>query len=498
MRSVKISGLILALSAVLLSGCITPDDIDRFVEEYFGSSTLVVERDFDEIKKSGVLRMITSYDAESYFLRHGFEAGFEYELLNEFAKSNGLELEVIFVGEDENANELLNYGVGDVIAANYTITPQRRRQVQFTKPYKLSDKILVYSDSLDTKLESLEEFSNSGIPVKIKREHSDLNHLEILREQGYDFNIEFLSNDEDTRSLLLQLSKGEVLATVLDEPTFRAGSKYIPGLNEGPVIARNDTIAWAIRKNTEGLEAQLNNFLEDHFRFSDNREEPIRSAFLNQLRYRYQNESVHLEDYYNPERYYSSIGLISSFEDMTKSVADSLDLDWLLLASMIVQESGFNPEAKSFAGAVGLMQILPRFSVNEYENLYDPLTNIQEGAWILKNHLNHYAYLDSVNQLSFALATYNVGIGHMVDARRLAMEQNKDPNKWENVEDGLLKLMDQRYYQHALHGYCRGIETVQYVKEIRNRYQMYNRVAVLNGETFSGVSETSISSNSDR
>ncbi|HET8864847.1 MAG TPA: transglycosylase SLT domain-containing protein [Gracilimonas sp.] len=494
----RISGLILALSAVLLSGCITPDDIDRFVEEHFGSSTVAVERDFNEIRNSGVLRMITSYDAESYFLRHGFEAGFEYELLNEFARSHGLELEVIFVGEDESPHDLLNYGSGDVVAANYTITPQRRRLVQFTRPYKLSDKILVYSDSLEVKPELLEEFSNLGIPIHISRDHSDLIHLEALRDQGYDLNIDFLPDEGDTRSLLLKVSRGEVLATILDEHTFKAGSKYIPGLNKGPVIARNDTVAWAIRKNAQGLEAQLNNFLENHFTFSENREEPVRSSFLNQLRYRYHNESPHLEDYYNPERYYSSIGLISSFEDLTKSVADSLDLDWLLLASMIVQESGFNPEAKSFAGAVGLMQILPRFSATEYENLYDPLTNIQEGALILKGHLEHYAYLDSVNQLSFALATYNVGIGHMVDARRLAMEQNKDPNQWDNVEDALLKLMDQRYYQHARHGYCRGIETVQYVREIRNRYQMYNRVAVLNGETFSGVPPTNISASSER
>jgi membrane-bound lytic murein transglycosylase F len=167
-------------------------------------------------------------------------------------------------------------------------------------------------------------------------------------------------------------------------------------------------------------------------------------------------------------------------------------MDWMLLASMIVQESGFNNEAKSFAGAVGLMQILPRFSVNAYEDLYDPLTNVQEGALILQSHLEHYAYLDSVNQLSFALASYNVGTGHLIDARRLAMEQNRDPNKWENVEDGLLKLMDPRYFEQARHGYCRGIETVQYVKEIRNRYKTYQRVAAVNGIKFSGLPEEKV------
>ncbi|MBD3616204.1 MAG: transporter substrate-binding domain-containing protein [Gracilimonas sp.] len=483
----SIGALLLVMSCVLLSGCINEDDIDRFIEEYFGQSTQTVERDFEQIKESGVLRMITGYGADKYFLRHGYESGFEYELLNEFAKEYGLELEVIFLGVDEHPHNLLNSGTGDVIANNYTVSSQKRRTVNFSRPYKLSDKIIVYSDSLEIQPETLEDFSVKRIPVYVRRNSTDHTHLERLEEQGYDLNINFVPYNEDAKSLLMQVSGGEIKAAVLDEQTYQAGSGYFPGLQAGPVIAQKDTIAWAIRKNAPGLEAKLNSFLEKHFRFSDVREEPLRSAFLNQLRYRYHNQSPYVEDYYNPEKYYSSMGLISSFEDLTKSVADSVGLDWLLLTSMVIQESGFNPEAKSFAGAVGLMQILPRFSVTEYNNLYDPLTNLHEGAWILKNNLNHYAYLDSVNQLSFALATYNAGNGHMIDARRLAMEHNRDPNEWENVEDALLKLMQERYHQYARHGYIRGIETVQYVKEIRNRYQMYNRVAALNGEKISNL-----------
>jgi membrane-bound lytic murein transglycosylase F len=474
---------------MLLTSCINNEDVERFVEQYFGNRVLPVERDLEAIRESGVLRMITTYDVNHYFLRHGFEAGFEYELLNKFAKEHGLQLEVVFAGEGERLDDLLNYGVGDVIAANYTVTDQRKRYVNFSSPYRLSNKILVYSGHLESKPKSLEEFADSGIPVTVSRDHMDLGYLEKLEGQGYNLNFELLSKKEDTKSILTKVSEGRILITAMDEDAFRTGSKYIEGLHEGPVIALNDTIAWAVRKNANGLEEQLNGFLEDHFGLSEKKGQPLRSAFLNQLRYRYHQQSPHVEDYYNPEKYYSSIGLDSSYEELVRSVADSLDVDWMLLASMIVQESGFNSEAKSFAGAVGLMQILPRFSVNEYENLYDPLTNVHEGAFILKSHLKQYAYLDSVNQLSFALASYNAGTGHMIDARRLAMEQNKDPNKWENVEDGLLKLMNPRYYQQARYGYCRGIETVQYVKEIRNRYQIFQRVATVNGDKSSGLSE---------
>jgi membrane-bound lytic murein transglycosylase F len=436
--------------------------------------------------------MITTYDVNNYFLRHGFEAGFEYELLNQFAEKHGLHLEVVFAGEGERPDDLLNYGVGDVIAANYTVTDQRRRYVNFSSPYRLSNKILVYSEHLDSKPESLKDFSGSGIPITLSGDHMDLQNIERLQTGRYDLNFNVLSDKEDTKSILTKISEGRILATAMDEDVFRVGSKYIQGLHEGPVIALNDTIAWAVRKNSAGLQKEMNRFLEDHFRLSENNRQPLRSAFLNQLRYRYHNKSPYVEDYYKPEKYYSSIGLTSSYEGLVRSVADSLDMDWMLLASMIVQESGFNNEAKSFAGAVGLMQILPRFSVNAYEDLYDPLTNVQEGALILQSHLEHYAYLDSVNQLSFALASYNVGTGHLIDARRLAMEQNRDPNKWENVEDGLLKLMDPRYFEQARHGYCRGIETVQYVKEIRNRYKTYQRVAAVNGIKFSGLPEEKV------
>lgn len=494
MRSPILTGILIFLLLCVsgfLSGCITKEDIDRFVEENFarsavGSENAPVARDFEEIKNSGVLRMITTYNSSTYFLHQGFEAGFEYELLQAFAREHGLVLEVVFMGADENPHHLLNSGSGDVIAANYTVTPQRRRAVQFTRPYKLANKIIVYSDSLETKPGSIGELSESGVPITVRRNSSAYMYLDELRSQGYELDIEIVPEDVDTKSQLVQVANGNIMATVLNDHTYRVAGSYIPGLQAGPVIARNDTIAWGIRKNAPGLEEEMNRFLQKHFRFANDREEPRRSILLNMLRQRYYNASPQIEDYYNPERHYSSIELLPSYDGLIKSVADSLDLDWLMLTAIIVQESGFRSDAKSLSGAVGLMQILPRFSVTEYQSLYDPGINITEGAGILKKHLDHYAYLDSLNQWSFALATYNVGIGHMVDARRLVMDQNKNPNEWANVEDALLKLMQRRYYENARFGYCRGIETVQYVKQILNRYQAYTRVASITGEEISG------------
>ena len=150
-----------------------------------------------------------------------------------------------------------------------------------------------------------------------------------------------------------------------------------------------------------------------------------------------------------------------------------------MLTSIIAQESGFDPGSKSWAGAVGLMQVVPQFVETPYEQLYDPMNNILQGARIIKQHMDHYDYMDESNQLAFALATYNVGMGHMADARRIAIDQNKNPNDWEHVSDSLVKLMQRRFYKDARYGYARGIEPVRYVEEISNRYRTYQSVIAL-------------------
>lgn len=477
--------LLFLTAAVMLSGCVTKEDIDRFVEARFAENSEEagpVERDFEEIKNSGVLRMITSYRPESYLLHRGYEAGFEYELLNAFAQEHELVLEIVFREAHENPRDLLNNGSGDVIADHFTITRDRKEAVRFTHSYNIADKVLVYSDSLENQPETIEELAESGLPVTVRRNSSAYKHLDGLRRQELELNIQIMPDGLDLKSLLLQVANETTAATVLDEPSADVAVKYIPGLKKGMAIVPKDTVAWAVRQNSSDLEEEMNKFLQQHFRQASDREEPRRSAFLNLLRQRYYGESPQIEDYYNPEELASGLGYISAYDGLIKSVADSLDLNWLMLTAMIVQESGFNPGAKSMAGAVGLMQVLPRFSATEYQSLYEPEINIREGAGIFKEHLDHYAYLDSLNQRSFALATYNVGVGHMIDARRLVMDHNKDPNDWANVEDALLKLMQRRYYENARYGYCRGIETVQYVKQILNRYRMYQRVASIRGE----------------
>jgi len=442
------------------------------------SVTQPVDRDYNKIKKSGVIRMITRYNSNTYFLQQGMERGFEYELLRQFAKTHNLTVEVVIIQKNDNPYDMLNSGKGDVIAANYTITPEREKYVDFTRPYNIVDQVVAFSDDMDNPPQNLEDLSD--ITISVRRNSSYYHRLMELKKQGYDLNVNLVSDDMDTESLLYEVMQGKYEATVADDNIFKAASKYMGGLMEGPKIARNDTIAWAVRKNATKLQDEMNQFLYKHFRPGGPNEQPKRSALLNILMHRYFEEGPQIADYYNPESQFTNAGILSPYDHLIKSVADSAGIDWKMLTAIVAQESKFNPNSKSWAGAIGLMQILPRFTdTNDVSKLYDPKTNLQAGVKVLEEHLHHYSYLDTTNRWQFALAAYNAGQGHVADARRLAIDLNKNPNNWDNVADALLKLMQRKYYQNARYGFCRGIETVRYVREIMNRYETYQTILAL-------------------
>lgn len=472
-----------ALTIVLsLNACINKGDVDRFVDNIHDKGLDVtvkepIDRSFADIKNSGTLRMITRYSSNTYFLHQGIEWGFEYELVKEFAKENNLALDILVIGPDKNPYDMLNSGEGDIIAANYTITPEREQYVDFTRAYNIVDQLLIYSENVEDPPKTLEEHALREIPITVRRNSSYYYRLKELQKQIEGLKIDMMSNDKDTESLLFDVSNGTYSATVADDNIFQASSKYMSGLVQGPTISENDTIAWAIRNNAPELKTQLNRFLYKHFRYSGNDEPPKRSTFLNILRRRYFEEGPQIAEYYNPESKIEKSGIISPYDDMIKSLADSAGLDWLLITSMVAQETKFNPRSESWAGAIGLMQVMPRFSdVKDQKLLYDEEINLREGIRIISEHLRHYSYMDSTNQWAFALATYNAGLGHVADARRLAIDQNKNPNEWENASDALLKLMQRKFYKDARYGFCRGIETVRYVKEVMNRYRTYESI----------------------
>lgn len=467
---------ILFLGFILTYSCFTsPDSKLDNDPEFSVPVSEPIYRDFVEIKRSGVLRMITSYSSGAYFLYRGIQVGFEYELVREFAKENDLALEVIIAGPDDNPYDLLYNGLGDLIAASYTITEERKKIVNFTRPYNLVNQVIVVSDDLNIEPETIDDLN--GVPITIRRNSSYYNTLKVLKENRDSLEINIIEEELDTEAILYQVANGKYKATIADDHIFFAANKYMSGLKKGPTIAEKDEIAWAVRPNGPDLENRMNQFLRQHFRYGDDGK-PRRSAFLNILRKRYFEESTQIANYFSPDIVNRATSVISPYDSLFQQVANEFELDWLMLTAIAAQESKFDPSSVSWMGAVGLMQVLPRFSKISEDSLKIPEVSAREGARIMKDHMEHYAYMDSTNQWKFALATYNAGLGHLADARRLSIDRNDNPNEWENISNSLLKLMQRRFYKDARYGFCRGIETVRYVNEIINRYETY--LAILN------------------
>ena len=232
-------------------------------------------------------------------------------------------------------------------------------------------------------------------------------------------------------------------------------------------LSIDQKIAFGVRKSSPILKERLNEWLSD---------------FMNTSTYRYlKNKYFKMSS--SPSKAvtpFSSLkgGRISAYDEIVQQVADDFNWDWLLITALIYQESKFLNDNESWAGAYGLMQFMPSTGP-EYGVYPDspPHVQIRGGVKKLQKHYNYWESIpDSIQRLKFSIATYNAGLGHILDAQRLAEKHNLDPNIWDdNVEEMILKLSQPKYYQDKLvrHGYLRGKETYKYVRSIFIRYNEY-------------------------
>lgn len=175
---------------------------------------------------------------------------------------------------------------------------------------------------------------------------------------------------------------------------------------------------------------------------------------------------------------------LSPFDDVIRASARRYGLDWRLVAAQMYQESRFDPEARSWVGAVGLLQVMPRTGAElGFSNLADPDENIQAGTRYFAQLLERFeSDLPVQQRVRFALAAYNAGLDHVLDARLLAKQKGWDPNRWfRNVEKAMLLLEQARWYRTVRRGYCRGSEPVAYVSHIQTTYDAYARLMPATG-----------------
>lgn len=415
-------------------------------------------RNWEQIKSRGTMRMITMNRPTTFYLWRGEFAGFEYDLVSMFAQSHDLELDVLVVdGIDEAASHLAR-GRGDLIAASLTPTSKRRTMgLAFSHSYLPVQEVIVSREYPITRPEEL-----AGRTVHINPATSFYENLLDL-QSSIDFSI-VTHEGMSTERLIEEVAEGSMDLTVVDTHMFAAIAAVDNRIEQGLSIGRDWGLAWAVRSDQPVLLQHLNEWIEKHYRGLE----------YNLARNRY---------FETPERMVQLLEhridgeVLSPYDGTTKPVAERYEFDWRLITSQMYEESLFEPKALSHAGAIGLLQVLPSTAKDlevEPNELFNPDVAIETGVRYLHWIRKQFQGFSSAEQHWFALAAYNAGIGHVEDARKLATQLGLDNNKWfGNVEEAMLKLSQPEHYRNARYGYVRGKETVEYVKNIRSRYQIY-------------------------
>ncbi|MDF9795453.1 membrane-bound lytic murein transglycosylase F [Catalinimonas alkaloidigena] len=443
--------------------------------------------DLPEIKERGTLIALTTYSPTSYFLYRGKTMGFEYELMQRFAESLALDLEIKVAEDIDELTNMLRSGEGDIIAHNLTITPSRQEQMAFTVPLRQVEQRLVqqmpegWKDMEKEEIEAvlLRDTSQlAGKKIYVRKNSSYYERLKELSENiKGQVKVRKASGTKETGALIAEVAEGLIDYTLADNNIAEITQTLHENVDVQLPVSEQQDIAWAVRTSSPELLEEVNQWLN----------KIQRTATFNVIYNRYFKNKRKFRERHEYE--YSSLartGKISEFDSLLQQYADSLGWDWRLLASQAFQESRFQIRARSWAGARGLMQVMPRTAQSfGVTNLNDPEQNLQAGIAYL-NHLNEFwSHIpDESQKVKFMLASYNAGPYHVEDAQRLAAKLGKDSLVWDNnVEDCILLKAQKEYYRDAVvkYGYCRGLEPYKYVKEITSRYNRYvDLIAELN------------------
>lgn len=440
-----------------------------------------VDKDLQEIKKDGVLRAIVVYSGTSYFLYRGEPMGYEYELLQRLAKHLDLELELVIAHDLNDIINLLNEGKGDLIAHGLTITQERKQAIDFTDYVYLTHQVLVQRKPDNWRKMKLHEIQREiisdpiqliGDTISLRINSSYFQRLQNLEEEiGGKIFVDTIPGTVPTVKIIEKVVSKEIKYTMADNNIAEINSSYYPILDVSTKMSFAQRIAWGVRKNSPELKKALNNWIRS-MRKEVDYYVIYNKYFKNRGSYRRRIES---------EFYSKNTGNISQYDPLIKKYASEIGWDWRFVSSIIYQESQFKPDEKSWAGARGLMQLMPSTARElGVSDLTSPEENIRAGTQYLKQLWHRWEEIpDSSTRMKFTLASYNCGYSHVKDAQRLAEKYDHNPEKWDqHVAKYLLKLSYSDYYSDEVvrYGYVRGIEPVNYVKQILNRYLHYKEL----------------------
>ena len=394
--------------------------------------------------------------------------GFQYELAQQFAQSLGLKMEVKVARNVADIERKLINGEGDLIAYNLPITKEGKNRVTYCGNEIITHQVIVQQTGRQTRpLKDVTELIGKEVYVKPGKYYERL--VNLNQELGGGILIKKVTSDSiGVEDLIAQVSEGKIQYTVADNDIARLNATYFPNLNIHLSISFDQRSSWAVRRDCPLLAQAANEWQKN------NATSPAYTASMK----RYFETSKNL-----PHSPILSLreGKISHYDELFKKYAKEINWDWRLLASLAYKESNFDTTAVSWAGAKGLMQLMPSTAhamgmpPGKEQNAEE---SIKAAVKYLGITTKSFMQIPEPERIHFVLASYNSGLGHVLDAMALAEKYGKKKYVWkDNVEKYILLKSQEEYFTDSVckYGYFRGTETYTFVRDIMGRYEQYKK-----------------------
>lgn len=436
------ASLLFASTLLALTGCSRPSTVT-------------------EIRQEGVLHVITRRSPSVYFEgRHG-ATGFEYELVRRLADRLGVELRLRVVEDYDKIVSVLDKGYAHIGMGGFAPGPDRQARFQTVTTSLTLTSTVVYNRDVQPVL-TPEEMSG-----RIVHTIEDSNHIEPLQalRQSHD-DIRWIPHPKlTTIDILKRVNTGEVGVAVVDSTDLALNHVYFPDVKEGVALTEPRPVSWLLPQQQDD---SLHKLAEQMMRDLQS------NGTLAHLRERFFGHLDRL-DYVGARTFlYHVRNRLPRYQSAFRGTADRYDLDWRLLAAIGYQESHWRPNAVSPTGVRGLMMLTR--STARYvgiDNRRNPEQSINGGAQYFRTMRRRIpGDIPEPDRTWFALAAYNVGMGHLEDARKLTEAGGDNPHRWADVKEYLPRLAEKQWYTQTEHGYARGYEPVVYVQNIRRYYDV--------------------------
>ena len=448
--------LILSMKMRVFSGLIIFSVALVFVLNACAPQRTVLE----QVLAMGELHVLTRNSGTTYFEGPQGPAGLEYELMRRFAEKLGVKLRISLPDNLNDVVEQISEGDAHIAAAGLTVTEQRKQQVRFAPAYQKITQQVVYNVKND-KPRNIKQLDGS---FEVVANSSHTERLNRLKEKHT--TLEWTENTEaDSTELLTLVAEDLIEYTVADSNEVAYNRRYYPKLRVAFDITSPQELAWAFPiSDDNSLYSAATDFLNE-LKSSGELDRLLKHSYQHVKNYDYQGTHSYLAQIRRR---------LPTYQDMFQQAAEKYDLDWRLLAAVAYQESHWRQNAISPTGVKGMMMLTNATAEHlGVMDRTDPYESIMGGAKYLRKLIDKVpAHIPEPDRVWIAVASYNVGYGHVSDARKLAVKRGDNPDKWVDIKATLPLLSKRKWYKQTRYGYARGWEPVRYVENIRSYYDI--------------------------